>query len=189
MKKVLFMLLVAATIVLSCGSGKSSENKLKIIGDMPDSISSKFWDANDNEQFAIAQMGYLDAICNYCHQKLFFTYGNEGDMMRNTMNNQIAEKVYDILKAAADYGNAECQFMLACVLTENQCTRFFDSDFKEYQEPDNPDYKYRDLSLAKKYYKMFLENPSKEKSPFGLREKDIMIMIERVFPELVNVHK
>lgn len=187
--KNLFFMILATVVVLSCSSCNFSENKIKIVGNMPDSISSKFWDANDNEQLFIAQMGYLDAISMYCRQTLFFTYGNEGDMMRHTMDNQRAEKVYDILKAAADYGNAECQFMLACVLTENQCTRFYDSDYKEYQEPDNPDYIYRDLTEAKKYYKMFLENPSEEKSPFGLKEKDILIMIGRVFPELVNAHR
>lgn len=175
MKKILLYLLI-----LLCGNiGLTAQNKKIVIkGNMPSQYAKDFALKESSEQKKIAEMGYIDAIEDYCRMTLFRTYGMyDSDIEMgfwSEIDNSKAEDVMDLLSAAAE-SNMNCQFMYACIL----------SGHRIISQPEAKGYKYTNLTKAKKYFAMFLNGEGKKK-PFGLDEEIVKKRIKKVFPDLVK---
>lgn len=126
----------------------------------------------------------------YCRQQLFWTYGIYGDSDISSIDNKKAEKVITLLKYGANAKDANCQFMLACVLSGNKTIRAHDDEYNEIELPAPKDYKYLDDAKARKYFQLYLSNPKmdKEYGAFGYALKTIIALIENAYPDLVKLY-
>ena len=127
----------------------------------------------------------IDNIEQYCRQNLFFTYGvDEGyvDPVRGIDNESVDEIIEILHFGADDLQDSNCQFMLGCVLSGNQVLR----DWDENKIPTPADYKYLNDTEARKYFKLFLDNPKRnsEYTPFGYSDTVILRLIKNAYPDL-----
>ena len=124
----------------------------------------------------------------YCRQQLFSTYGNYGDLGVFPIDNEIARKVIPLLKHGANLKDANCQFMLACVLSGNKTIRGYDDEYNEMKIPTPKDYKYFNDTEARKYFQLYLSNPKmdKENGAFGYKFKVIETLIRNAYPDLMK---
>lgn len=78
--------------------------------------------------------------------------------------------------------------MLACVLSGNKTIRGYDDDYNEIILPTPEDYKYLDDEEAKRYFKLYLNNPKmdKESGAFGYSIDQIIMLINNAYPDLLN---
>lgn len=143
-----------------------------------ETINSQKWIENNE----------IDSIELYCRQKLFMTYGNYGDITICPIECVISEEIIGLLKHGANLNDANCQFMLACVLSGNKTRRDYDDDFNEIEKPTPEDYKYLNDGEAKKYFQLYLSNPKMNKvnGAFGYEFKYIIMLIENAYPGLVE---
>lgn len=127
----------------------------------------------------------------YYRQQLFFTYGNYGDIGVFPIDNETAEKVIPLLKHGVKLKDANCQFMLACVLSGNKTIRGYDDEYNEIKIPTSKDYKYLDDAEARRYFQLYLSNPKmdKENGAFGYKFKEIETLIENAYPDLMKSYK
>ena len=133
----------------------------------------------------------LSGIEDYCREKLFFTYGGYvvGDCYVVPIDNEIAEKVIEALRYGVARESPECQFMLACVLSENKTIRDVDCD-EGTIKPFLPskDYKYLNNAEAKKLFISYWINPKMDKNhgAFGFSIESIKKMIDNAYPNLIE---
>lgn len=132
----------------------------------------------------------IEAIEQYCRQELFFTYGGyaTGDLFISPIDNKKARNVIPLLQHGASRGNANCQFMLGCILSGNKTIREYDDDYNEVDIPTPKDYKYLDDKKAKLYFNLYLNNPKmdRERGAFGYSFEQIIKLIRNAYPELIE---
>lgn len=157
------------------------------------SYSQEIWLGQEIHPEKWIEENDIDSIETYCRQRLFFTYGGyiHGDPLINPIDNDTADKVIKLLRHGVYLNNPECQFMLACVLSGNKTIRSRSFDDEHYNEiilPTPEDYKYLDDEEAKRYFKLYLNNPKmdKESGAFGCSIDQIMILINNAYPDLLN---
>lgn len=125
----------------------------------------------------------IEAIEEYCRQKLFFTYGT----YTIPIDNDRAGDVINLLIHGAKQKDANCLFMLGCVLSGNKTLRYIDENGDTLSVPTSDDYKYMDDKLAKAAFTTYFDNFEKNKdwTPFGLSYEDIKEMIKNAYPSLM----
>lgn len=123
--------------------------------DLPAEYADKIYDFSDDELYILAKSGYLEAIEMFCHQKLIFVYALEAkgpDDINNlkSISDNLAIKVIPLLKSAAPF-SPECEFMLACVLSDMRC----------YGKVFNPEEasSFTDLKEAQRLIKSYQKHP------------------------------
>lgn len=140
----------------------------------------------DNRQQWIRENN-IEEIEQYCRIKLFNTYSASAtyDNYINPIDNELAGEVIDFLRHGAKLNDPNCQFMLACVLSGNKSLRGHDDDFNEIIIPTPKDYKYLNDAEAKRYFKLFLTNPSLDvdNSAFGLKLDELMKLMTNAYQE------
>lgn len=154
------------------------------------SYSQEIWLGQEIHPEKWIEENDIDSIEIYCRQRLFFTYGGyaDGDVWINPIDNDTADKVIKLLRHGVYLNNPECQFMLACVLSGNKTIRGYDDDYNEIILPTPEDYKYLDDEEAKRYFKLYLNNPKmdKESGAFGYSIDQIIMLINNAYPDLLN---
>ena len=153
-------------------------------------IKGQKLEQNGNPQIWIKNND-VESIAEYCKRALFFTYGIYGGEPFPIDNSNV-EKIIALLKHGADLGNAECQFMLACIFSGNKTIRGHDEEDydKEVEIPTPKDYKYLNDAEAEKYFHLYLSNPkmNKECGAFGYSYDTIKIVINNAYPYLIELH-
>ena len=154
------------------------------------SYSQEIWLGQEIHPEKWIEENDIDSIEIYCRQRLSFTYGGyaDGDVWINPIDNDTADKVIKLLRHGVYLNNPEWQFMLACVLSGNKTIRGYDDDYNEIILPTPEDYKYLDDEEAKRYFKLYLNNPKmdKESGAFGYSIDQIIMLINNVYPDLLN---
>lgn len=109
------------------------------------------------QQLFLANNGNVYAMENYCRTLLhgYQTLGEDDWQITDAL----ARKVHVLLREGSMYGNANCQFMLACLYSGMRCLGAQDND---------PSYSFYDPAKAKSYLQQYLDNPYKTNPPFGL---------------------
>lgn len=134
----------------------------------------------------------IEAIELYCRQKLFFTYGGyaTGDMFISPIDNETAGNVIQLLQHGAERGNANCQFMLGCILSGNKTIRGRGEDDNEVDILTPKDYKYLDDKKAEMYFDLYLNNPKmdRERGAFGYSFEQIAKLIRNAYPKLMDLY-
>lgn len=135
------------------------------------------------------------AIELHCRQTLFHTYGtfSNGGVYVIPIDNETAEKVIAPLRLAADAGDGNCQFMLACVLSGNKTIRISDEDGNPNTTavPTPASYKYLHDEEAQRYFLLYYENTMEnaQVSPFGMKREEALKLISNAYPLLIELHR
>ena len=161
-----------------------------LYGTRYDVLLGKMKNIDWEEQNSIDKNDF-SAIELFCRQKLFFTYGGyaAGDLFIVPIDNDIADEVIHLLRHGANSGDANCQFMLACVLSGNKTIRAIDTgnDYTEVEIETPKDYKYLNDEEAMKYFELYLDNPkmNEEFGAFGYSFDQIELLINNAYPDFM----
>lgn len=135
----------------------------------------------------------LDGIEDYCSGVLFYHYGSYavGDCLVLPIDNEKAGEVMEALRYGAKKKRPNCQFMLACVLSESKTVRGGICDGEDNVFPPSKDYKYLDDKKAQELFIAYWMNPKteRENGPFGGPRDRIEQMINNAYPHLLELHE
>ena len=134
-------------------------------------------DMIDLEQLEkMAKGGNLDAICTYCHQRTFFSFGSalvdyyEDIDAGDLIDDKLAVDVLPLLLAAAPK-DANCQLMLACVYAGREAV----GRERSYT------YSFRNPQKAKYWIEKFRTNPGRKNAHgWGYKAEQIEQIIQNI---------
>ena len=156
-----------------------------LCGMMPSDVRKKFedWEYSDLYKLQIMAKGYKDAIEEFSYRKLSGIYDSDamysGSEYYPSIDNEVVEYIYPMLKLLADSGNANAQFLMGCICSGNKVIAAIANDDIETPE----DYKYLNNNLAIGYFQKFMKNIQKTKDlPFGKSLSELNALIRKVYP-------
>ncbi len=128
----------------------------------------------------LAKEGYLEAICQYCHLRTFFYFGElipiyfeEADVTvshEKTVDDALAVDVLPLLLAAAPK-DANCQLILACIYAGSEALGY----------ARNYTYSFRNPEKAKYWIEKFCSNPGKNDAhAWGYPKEYVDMIIQNI---------